>query len=1297
MKQILLVVLLCITTSVTLAQSFDDPKFKQKFNKASALMYDGAFLDAMVLFEDLYAYDTTNANLNYHLGVCYLFGKKDHALAIKRLESATQAVSLEYGEGDWKERRAPGITYYNLGKAYHFKNQFDRAVSNYYSYRSFIDLDDVETYNQVRQQIQWAENAMELVKNPVGVKVTNLGPDINTKYPEYCPIVSADGKILIFTSRREGGTSDAKDQDGQFYEDIYVCQRQPDGKWGKPKGIGTNINSIGHEAAIGLSPDGQMLFIYKDDNNDGNIYFSKKNGDDWTKPEKLGSDINTSAWETHASVNATQDLLIFVSNRKEGGFGGRDLWYCKKLPNGDWGLAQNLGSAINSQFEEDSPFISADGKTLIFSSQGHTSMGGFDIFRSEMVDGGWTVPENIGYPINTSEDDVFFILTPDGRTAYYSSRMDGGFGETDLYRLLLEVHKTGGSAVARGIMKVPAMAYADISAKIVVTDGGGATVGTYRPNAASGYYVLILDAGETYTVTYQADGYESVVAKVPVSQSDVYAEYDGVIELDEVVFGENILAMQKETERLKREKEEAAAKAEQESKMVQEAEARAKEQAELDALARAKEAEKKKAEELALKEKEDAAAALALEQEKVRQAELERRKVEARAKLEAQQAEAAKLTEAEAVDASELANAEAERLSKTKELEIARLAEDATLAEETEAAEEAATAEQARLTAAKAETEERLAEQAKQAEEVRVSEEALAKAKIEEEERAKAQELAELEEGIREKQAEETRVKQEQEEQALETKSEPENETARKVAELQAQAKQAEAAAQQSKGLEEVAKPSDEELAAKQAQEDQARMEAVAEEKKRQLQERIQALKEKQKEQEIVQQEIASNVEQKIEENPQIEPVKEVSVQKTATQENQPAVDADAIKAKREEMLARIEQLKKEKTVVEKKKVVDEQAVVAASSAEQLALQKKQGLEKKSEKTKEEILALQKALEAVEKQVASADDEIQLARAKVEEAERKLAEDIKEEKRIAEEALKKQEEAKEAERQLKELAELERKRIEQERLAAEEFEREQREEAERTKRELIQLEAIAEQKRQVEIALQAEERKKKEIDAAEATAFSQEEKLANAATLEQLRDLNKQLIADNLDLKRQLAVLNEKLDIILARLDYTPDIQKVEIPSSSTMANLQQGKRLVLRNIFFEYNKAILGTKSKYELNKLYEFLKSNPSVSIEVSGHTDSKGNDEYNLKLSEDRAQAVVDYLIRNGISASRLTAVGYGETRPIARNENADQSDNPVGRQLNRRIEISLPAGRVEGVEVEEIQVPKGARIK
>lgn len=1288
MRNLASVLLLVVVAINGFSQPFDDPNFKKKFNKADALVYDGAFLEALPLLEDLYKYDTLNANLNHLLGICYLRGKKDHAKAIRLLESASRDVAPPdmYQEASWKERKAPGITYFYLGKAYHYKNRFDRAVTNYYNYRSFISLDDVETYNQVRQQIQYAENAMELVKNPVGVKVTNLGPDINTQYPEYCPIVSADGKVLIFTSRRPGGHTAAVDDDGRHYEDIYQCKRKPDGTWSKPIILGSNINSAGHEAAIGLSPDGQLLFIYKDDNNDGNIYQSQKTQDGWSDPQPLGSDINTSSWETHASVTATQDMLVFSSNRSEGGHGGRDLWYCKKLPTGEWGLAMNMGSVINTNYEEDSPFITADGKTLIFSSQGHTSMGGFDIFRSDFEDGAWTVPVNIGFPINTSEDDVFFVLNPDGKTAYYSSRMDGGYGDTDLYKLRLETKQADQLAVARGSMKVPAMAYADIDAKILVSDEGGASVGTYRPNPQTGFYVLVLDPGETYSISYEADGYEPIVAQLPVDDSESYAEYEGVIELDEVVFGENILALQEETRKLEEEKALAAARVAEQEMLAAEAAKKAKEEAEALALQKEKEEERKKAEELAAKEKAEAEAALAAENEKARQAEIERKKAEAQARFKEKQEQAQK--------EAEQAAAEAARLKQEEELAAKKAAEEQAAQEE--AARKAAEAEELAQQQAEQEVKKKAEEEAlaqaelaaKQAKIEEAREAAEAKQKEQEELARKAAE----EEQAREAEAlaaaaeEERLAKEEEERKAEATRKQQEAELAAQQAKIEeAKRKEEEALAAQKEA--EAARVAEEVAAAQQAEQDaqalseaQAKREEAARQKQLELQKRIQELKAQREEQEN-----------------EVAEVKEVQVQKMDNVQQETAVNTAAIEAKRQAMLARIDELKKQKTEVEKKKVVDEAAVAEASEKEKEALQKKQELVRKSEQTQEEINELQKELEVVEKQVQQADAEVQQAKSAVEQAEKILAKDIEEEKRIAEEEKRKKEEAEAAAKQIEELREQERIRLEQERLAAEQFEREQREEAERTKRELIQLEALAEQQAQVEAALAAEERKKALIDKAEADAFSQEEILANATTLDQLRKLNEQLIKDNLELKKQLAELNAKLDLILQRLDYQPDIEKVDIPSSNTMRNLQEGRRLVLRNIFFDYNQATLRSRSKHELNKLYDFMKSNPSVSIEVSGHTDSRGNDDYNMRLSKDRAQAVVDYLVRNGISASRLRAVGYGETRPIARNENPDLTDNPVGRQLNRRIEISLPKDAVDGVEVEEIQVPDGARIK
>lgn len=1284
MRNLASVLLLMAIAVNGFAQPFNDPNFKKKFNKADALVYDEAFLEALPLLEDLYKYDTLNANLNHLLGICYLRGKKDHAKAIRLLESASRDVAAPdmYQEANWKERKAPGITYYYLGKAYHYKNRFDRAVTNYYNYRSFISLDDVATYNQVRQQIQYAENAMELIKNPVGVKITNLGPEINTQYSEYCPVVSADGKVLIFTSRRAGSTGNTVDEDGRIFDDIYICNKQPNGKWSKPRGIGSNINTPRDEAAIGLSPDGQLLFVYRDDNNDGNIYQSRKTADGWGDLEPLGSDINTDSWETHASVTATQDMLVFSSNRSQGGHGGRDLWYCKKLPTGEWGLAMNMGSVINTNYEEDSPFISADGKTLIFSSEGHTSMGGFDIFKSEFVDGAWTVPENIGYPINSAEHDVFFVLNPDGKTAFYSSRKDGGFGDTDLYKLRLETRQADQLAVARGIMKVPAMAYADIDAKILVTDEGGASVGTFRPNPATGFYVLVLDPGETYTVSYEADGYDPIVSQLPVDDSESYIEYDGVLELDEVVFGENILALQEQTKKLEQEKAEAAARAAEQEALAAEAAEKAKEEEEALALKRQQEEERRKAEELAAKEKEEAQAALAAEEAKARKAELDRKKAEAQARFKAKQEAAKKAAEAEAA-------AEEARLKEEAELAEQKAAEEeeAIQAAEAEAlAQKEAEEEQQRLAEEKAKAQAELAEKQarieeakKAAEAQKLEQQALAEKAAEEEKARKDAELAAEAEAER-------AAQEEQERKAEEARKQQEAELAAKQAKIEAAKKAAEEAALAAEKEAAEKKAADDQAAeqqladAKALSDAQAQREAAARQKQQELQERIKALKAQRQQQE---KEIAE--------------VKEVQVQKMDEVQKETTVNTAAIEAKRQTMLARINELKKRKSEVEKKKVVDEAAVVEATEKEKQALTKKEELVKKSEKTQEEIDELQKELEEVEQQVAKADEAVKKAQTEVAEAEEVLAADIAEEKRIAEEEQKKKEEAEAAARQIEELKEQERARIEQERLAAEQFEKEQKEEAERTKRELIQLEALAEQQAQVEAALAAEERKKQLIESAEKDAFSQEEVLANATTLEQLRKLNEQLIKDNLELKKQLAELNAKLDLILQRLDYQPDLEKVDMPASSTMKNLQEGRRLILRNIFFDYNQATLRSRSKHELNKLYDFMKSNPTVSIEVSGHTDSRGNDEYNMRLSKDRAQAVVNYLVRNGISSSRLKAIGYGETRPIARNENSDLTDNPVGRQLNRRIEISLPKDAVDGVEVEEIDVPAGARIK
>ena len=374
-----------------------------------------------------------------------------------------------------------------------------------------------------------------------------MGDSVNSEYPDFAPVISADEATLIFTSRRAGGTTDDKTlDDNQYYEDIYISTKNKDGEWGTAKPIGSNINSAGHEASIGLSADGQQLFIYKatfekGDKGDGNIYKSDLNGDVWTVPEKMGSDINTDkSWETSACLTSDGQTLYFVSDR-EGGYGGRDIYKCVKLPNGEWSKSQNLGAPINTEYDEDGPFIHPDGKQLYFASKGHKSMGGFDIFfstKNESDSGiSWTEPINMGHPINTTDDDVFFVTSTDGKRAYYSSFQEGGFGEKDIYQLSLNDQSQKDLAVLRGFIKMYNGTNLPFDTRVSVFDADTKEQITMetKPNSKSGKYLMVLPTNKRYTLVYETPGCDKVTKEVALNESMSLNKIDGAFLLDTVV------------------------------------------------------------------------------------------------------------------------------------------------------------------------------------------------------------------------------------------------------------------------------------------------------------------------------------------------------------------------------------------------------------------------------------------------------------------------------------------------------------------------------------------------------------------------------------------------------------------------------------------------------------------------------------------------------------------------------------------------------------------------------------------
>jgi hypothetical protein len=513
----------------------DKSDYRQKFTEGNLLILEQNYVQALKNYLVAYTIDSTNSNINYKIGLCYLKTETEKNKALSYLEKAVAKTTKKYNDIEPTERSAPITAFYYYGQALHLNYKFDEAIASYEKFKSFLTDSQTDWTNDVARQIEISNNAKLLVAAPIRVNIDNLGDSINSPFPEYSPVLSADERTLIFTSRRPGSTGGDKTIEDQFYEDIYIAYRKPDSSWTMPVSISPNINTITHEATVGLTADAQTLLIYKDING-GDIYSSSlDNSDQWSTPQPLGSNVNTSSWETSACLTPDGNTLYFVSDRK-GGLGGRDIWKCVKLPNGKWSLAVNLGAPINTSYDEESPFIHPSGNLLFFSSKGHNTIGGFDIFFSNLGDKGWEQPLNIGYPINTTEDDVFYVTSPDGRRGYYSSSSRAeGYGEKDIYMISIPTRKEEPLVLIRGTIKPKIGETLPANLEIVATNNvTGTLVGIYHPLMRDGSFTIIIPPGSNYTLSYQDDGKEFYSESIEVPAGAAYQEIDKAVTLKDV-------------------------------------------------------------------------------------------------------------------------------------------------------------------------------------------------------------------------------------------------------------------------------------------------------------------------------------------------------------------------------------------------------------------------------------------------------------------------------------------------------------------------------------------------------------------------------------------------------------------------------------------------------------------------------------------------------------------------------------------------------------------------------------------
>lgn len=510
---ILFLLVIFISTVATNGQDF-----KKKFIDAEYHYMFEEFTDALPIYLELVKQQPDNANINYRIGVCYLHvpDPKENEKALSYLQKSISNISNKYKEGSYLEKGAPKDALFYLGNAYRNIQDFDKAVDYYKKYKEILNSKDVFYLDYVDREIQCTQNAKELVKLPLNVKIENLGNEINSETRvENCPVISNDETVLVFTAGDKNVFSPEIDINVINYDyqmdNIYFSEKK-EGKWTEPVNITKQLGATTRSVPVTISADGKELYLVRDDNDNGNIYVSHLKNGRWTKMDQLNKNINTKSWESHATLTVDGKTLYFTSDRK-GGFGGLDIYRSDRDENGDWGPAINLGSTINTKYDEETPFILNDSKTMYFSSQGHYSMGGFDVFHSTLLaNNTWSAPLNVGYPINTVGNDLFYIPKANGEYAFFPlNNNERGIGNNDIYKITVSIpDKPETEIILKGniVLQDQKNELPHDFIINVVDSIKGDTLIKCKPDYVLSNYLTQIKSG-SYKIEYKCNGYQT--------------------------------------------------------------------------------------------------------------------------------------------------------------------------------------------------------------------------------------------------------------------------------------------------------------------------------------------------------------------------------------------------------------------------------------------------------------------------------------------------------------------------------------------------------------------------------------------------------------------------------------------------------------------------------------------------------------------------------------------------------------------------------------------------------------------
>ena len=507
------------------AQLYSDSK--EMFLEAESFFLYEEYTEALPLYLALLEERPGNDYLKYKIGICYVYLPGQHDKAITFLKQASENIDWSNRRSNYNTAKAPPDVLFHLGKAYHINYKFQEALGVLTRFRNEMNP-RVYDMNLVNGYIQGTENAIESTRNPIFFLRTNLGDVINSRFSEMNPVVSGNEEMLVFTRKLP------------FYDGVFFSRKE-NNRWSEPIEITPQIGSEGDCYPVSLSWDGRELYLYKVDDYIGNIYVSTYERGEWTQIRKLNENINTKYWESHASISKDGLKLYFTSNRP-GGLGDLDIYVSERTPGGDWGPALNLGAPVNTTFNEETCFISEDGNTLYFSSYGHFNIGGYDFFYSnKLEDGTWSVPLNMGYPLSTPDDDLFFHPVKQGQYAYvYRSNPERPNGVTDIYRLEIftDTHPRKFRLVGK-LSRFDDSGLSRTSRVIIIDKLTRDTLYNAMPNLETGDFEHVVSMGD-YRVILQDEGFVTKEISLnlpythPVSDIDLVTRLEPLaVEIDE--------------------------------------------------------------------------------------------------------------------------------------------------------------------------------------------------------------------------------------------------------------------------------------------------------------------------------------------------------------------------------------------------------------------------------------------------------------------------------------------------------------------------------------------------------------------------------------------------------------------------------------------------------------------------------------------------------------------------------------------------------------------------------------------